>query len=98
MLPMRFVLFTENFALRRFCISRILRMMSAVSSRFQAVEFTNFTIRNFKKKKKRCKTLCLPVGLLVFDNAAQRRGFRGQIRFGRGSPNCCPSLQSQDVF
>ena len=72
MLQTRFVIFAEIFVIRRKSIPKLLWMMNTVSSRFWATparssgslrELTNFTVQIFQKN---AKSLCLPIGLLVF--------------------------------
>ena len=72
MLQTRFVFFAEIFVIRSESMPKLLWMMNTVSSRFWATparssgslrELTNFRVQIFGKN---AKSLCLPIGLLVF--------------------------------
>ena len=73
MVQTRFVVFIENFMIRRQSVTIFCLMMNTVSSRFRAVpawssgtlcELTRTS--QFGSSEKCVKTLCLPAGLLVF--------------------------------
>ena len=69
MLQTRFVIFAEIFVIRRKSMPKLLWMMNTVSSRFWATHArSSGSLRELTNSPdpENAKSLCLPIGLLVF--------------------------------